>query len=85
MDVIGKLNDLTNGNLLLWKVILTTIVIALAGLQVAMAANDFYGLRIEWWHFVTKQWKNFVPAEEIEKVKRNGGATGDVERLRRGN
>ena|SRR5438552_5984742 len=41
MDVIGKLNDLTNGNLLLWKVILTTIVIALAGLQVAMAAG-FY-------------------------------------------
>jgi D-alanyl-D-alanine dipeptidase len=46
-------------------------------LQVAMAANDFYGLRLEWWHFVTKQWKNFVPAEEIEKVKRNGGATGN--------
>ena len=41
MDVIGKLNDLTNGNLLLWKVILATVVIALAGLQVAMAAG-FY-------------------------------------------
>jgi hypothetical protein len=41
MDVIARLNDLTNGNLLLWKVILTTVVIALAGLQVAMAAG-FY-------------------------------------------
>jgi uncharacterized protein DUF6529 len=41
MDIIGKLNDLTNGNLLLWKVVLATIVMALAGLQVAMAAG-FY-------------------------------------------
>ena len=41
MDVIKTLNDITNGNLLLWKVILATIVIALAGLQVAMAAG-FY-------------------------------------------
>src|SRR5260370_40687865 len=41
MDVIKRLNDITNGDLLLWKVILTTIVIALAGLQVALAAG-FY-------------------------------------------
>ena len=41
MDIIEKLNDLTNGNLLLWKVIFTTILFALAGLQVAMAAG-FY-------------------------------------------
>src|SRR5260370_40585452 len=41
MDVIKRLNDITNGDLLLWKVILTTIVIALAGLQAALAAG-FY-------------------------------------------
>jgi hypothetical protein len=43
MDVIGFLNDITGGELLLWKVVLSTIVFALAGLQVAMAAR-FWGV-----------------------------------------
>jgi len=38
-------------------------------LQVAMGANRFYGLRIEWWHFVTVDWKNYVPKNEIETAK----------------
>lgn len=38
-------------------------------LQVAMASNNFYGLRIEWWHFVTTDWKKYVPNDEIEKAK----------------
>ena len=42
MDLIGFLNDVTGGELLLWKVVLSTIVFALAGLQVAMAAR-FWG------------------------------------------
>ncbi|MFN0092351.1 MAG: DUF6529 family protein [Acidimicrobiales bacterium] len=39
VDIVGLLNDLTGGNLLAWKVTLTTVVFALAGLQVAMAAS----------------------------------------------
>jgi Family of unknown function (DUF6529) len=39
LDVIGLLNDLTGGNLLLWKVIGATIVFCLAGLQVLLAAR----------------------------------------------
>src|SRR5205814_8484263 len=35
-------NDATGGHLLLWKVVLMSIVFALAGLQVAMAAR-FWG------------------------------------------
>lgn len=38
-------------------------------LQVAMATNNFYGLRIEWWHFVTAEWKTYVPEETPEKKK----------------
>ena len=40
--MIKFLNDITGGHLLLWKVVLTSIVFALAGLQVAMAAR-FWG------------------------------------------
>jgi len=40
--MIKFLNDITGGNLLLWQVVLTSIVFALAGLQVAMAAR-FWG------------------------------------------
>ena len=40
--MINFLNDITGGHLLLWKVVLTSIVFALAGLQVAMAAR-FWG------------------------------------------
>ena len=42
MDIIGFLNDVTGGELLLWKVIATTIVLALSGVQVALAAR-FWG------------------------------------------
>lgn len=30
-------------------------------LQMAMAHNNFYGLRVEWWHFTTADWKKYVP------------------------
>jgi hypothetical protein len=40
--MIKFLNDVTGGQLLLWKVVVTSIVFALAGLQVAMAAR-FWG------------------------------------------
>jgi hypothetical protein len=43
VDVVGFLNDLTGGELLAWKVALTSFVFALAGLQVAMAAS-FWGV-----------------------------------------
>jgi hypothetical protein len=39
VDVIGFLNRVTGGDLLLWKVIATTIVFALAGVQVLLAAR----------------------------------------------
>ena len=42
IDVIGFLNRVTGHQLLLWKVIATTTVFALAGLQVMLAAR-FWG------------------------------------------
>ncbi|HZN15441.1 MAG TPA: DUF6529 family protein [Acidimicrobiales bacterium] len=39
MDVIKFLNDVTGGNLLLWKVVAAAMVFASAGLQVALAAR----------------------------------------------
>jgi hypothetical protein len=39
LDVVEFLNDITGNNLLLWKVVLTTIVFALAGVQVFFAAR----------------------------------------------
>ena len=39
MDVIGLLNDLTGNNLLLWKVVGSTAVFCLAGVQVLLAAR----------------------------------------------
>ncbi|MBV8959298.1 MAG: hypothetical protein JO087_11045 [Actinobacteria bacterium] len=42
VDTIGFLNRVTGHQLLLWKVIATTTVFALAGLQVLLAAR-FYG------------------------------------------
>lgn len=39
MDLIGFLDNLTGGNLLLWKVVGTTVVFALAGVQVFAAAR----------------------------------------------
>ena len=41
MDVVELLNDLTGGQLLLWKVLLTAVIFACAGLQVLLAAR-FY-------------------------------------------
>lgn len=43
MDIIGLLNDLTGGNLLLWKVVGTSVVLFLVGLQVLLAAR-FWGV-----------------------------------------
>ena len=42
VDTIGFLNRITGHQLLLWKVVATTTVFALAGLQVLLAAR-FYG------------------------------------------
>jgi Family of unknown function (DUF6529) len=41
VDVIELLNDLTGGQLLLWKVLLTSVIFACAGLQVLLAARFF--------------------------------------------
>ena len=41
MDLVQLLNDLTGGQLLLWKVLLTSAIFACAGLQVLLAAR-FY-------------------------------------------
>ena len=30
-------------------------------LQRAMGHNGFYGVRVEWWHFTTADWKKYVP------------------------
>jgi hypothetical protein len=43
IDVIKFLNELTGGRLLAWKVVFATVVFALAGLQVVMAAR-FWGV-----------------------------------------
>jgi zinc D-Ala-D-Ala dipeptidase len=36
-------------------------------LQLAMAHNNFYGLRVEWWHFTTADWQKYVPYQELEQ------------------
>jgi hypothetical protein len=41
VDIVELLNDLTGGQLLLWKVLLTSVIFACAGLQVMLAAR-FY-------------------------------------------
>jgi D-alanyl-D-alanine dipeptidase len=40
-------------------------------LQVAMGGNNFYGLRIEWWHFTAADWKKYVPYQEAKGEKQN--------------
>jgi D-alanyl-D-alanine dipeptidase len=35
-------------------------------LQTAMGRNRFYGLHTEWWHFISYDWKNYVPSREAE-------------------
>jgi len=39
-------------------------------LQIAMARNNFYGLRTEWWHFTTADWQKYVPYQEFEAAAR---------------
>ena len=39
MELVQLLNDLTGGQLLLWKVLLTSAIFACAGLQVLLAAR----------------------------------------------
>src|SRR5438477_1720065 len=36
-------------------------------LQTTMADAGFYGLRTEWWHFTTSDWKRYVP-ERLAKL-----------------
>ncbi|MGH8932132.1 MAG: DUF6529 family protein [Egibacteraceae bacterium] len=43
MDLVGFFNTVTGDNLLFWKVVATTVVFALAGLEVFMAAR-FWGV-----------------------------------------
>lgn len=35
-------------------------------LQAAMARGGFYGMRTEWWHFVSKDWKDYAVIPEIK-------------------
>lgn len=37
-------------------------------LQKAMGNNNFYGLRVEWWHFTTADWKKYVPWREDKQM-----------------
>jgi D-alanyl-D-alanine dipeptidase len=41
-------------------------------LQRAMATNNFYGLRVEWWHFTTADWKKYVPYWEDPTMSQAG-------------
>src|SRR6266480_4044710 len=41
-------------------------------LQVAMSRNNFYGLRVEWWHFTTADWKKYVPYWEDKQMSQTG-------------
>jgi hypothetical protein len=46
VDLIELLNDLTGGQLLLWKVLLTSVIFACAGLQVLLAARFFQAITV---------------------------------------
>ena len=41
-------------------------------LQKAMSHNNFYGLRVEWWHFTTADWKKYVPWWEDKQMSQTG-------------
>lgn len=43
-------------------------------LQSAMARAGFYGLRTEWWHFTSSDWRRYLPAE-LAKESTTGIAT----------
>jgi zinc D-Ala-D-Ala dipeptidase len=44
-------------------------------LQKAMSHNNFYGLRVEWWHFTTADWKKYVPWWEDKQMSQAGQNT----------
>jgi D-alanyl-D-alanine dipeptidase len=46
-------------------------------LQLAMAHNNFYGLRVEWWHFTTADWKKYVPYWEDPQMSQAEKATAE--------
>lgn len=35
-------------------------------LQTAMRRGGFYGLRTEWWHFISYDWKKYGPVDEVK-------------------
>jgi D-alanyl-D-alanine dipeptidase len=41
-------------------------------LQTAMGQNNFYGLRVEWWHFTSADWKKYVPYWEDKQMSQSG-------------
>ena len=41
-------------------------------LELAMAHNNIYGLRVEWWHFTTADWKKCVPYWEDPGMSQTG-------------
>jgi zinc D-Ala-D-Ala dipeptidase len=43
-------------------------------LQYAMGQNNFCGLRIEWWHFTSADWKKYVPYKEALKTGNKAGS-----------
>jgi D-alanyl-D-alanine dipeptidase len=50
-------------------------------LQNAMAVGGFYGMRTEWWHFVSKDWQSYRAIPEIVVVPKpvvNGGGGGSA-------
>jgi hypothetical protein len=63
LDLIGFLNDVTGGNLLLWKVIAATFVLALAGLQV---------------FFASRLWDESLPARRRDTMSRLHRVNGRV-------
>jgi len=38
-------------------------------LQTAMGRNRFYGLHTEWWHFISHDWKIYVPSDEAQMTE----------------
>lgn len=43
-------------------------------LQNAMARAGFYGLRTEWWHFVSRDWRDYPPIPEVMIVAQGPAA-----------
>lgn len=40
-------------------------------LLTAMGRNGFYGMHTEWWHFVTKNWKNYVQYQDVQVTRQS--------------